>query len=122
MNPEYRRAMLESEIQKLINEGINLMKDPRVKNKIISVTHVKLSKDKAYADIYISTLGSEEEIDNILEILNKAKGFLRTYIAKNLRIFKVPEIRFWKDEGIQASVRIHKILEDIKNPEGEEKE
>ena len=109
----YRKEMLESEIQKLLSEALMESKDPRIKGELVSFTMVRLSNDKRYADVYVSVLGDEEERRTILNLLEKAKGFFRSYVAKNLRIYSVPEIRFKEDKGIEASVRIHKILEEL---------
>ncbi len=113
MNPIYRKSMLESEIQKLLSEAISNMKDPRIKREFITVSRVVLSKDKRYADVYISYLGLDNERKEMLEILERAKGYLRSYIAKNLRIYTTPEIRLHEDRGIESSVRIQKILSDL---------
>ena len=113
MNPMYRKSMLESEIQKLISEAISMMRDPRVKKEFVTVSRVELSKDKRYADIYISYLGSPEERKEIVEIFNKAKGFFRTHVAKNLRIYVAPEIRFYEDKGIESSVRVNQLLKEL---------
>jgi ribosome-binding factor A len=45
--------------------------------------------------------------------LNKAQGFFRKIIAENIRMFKVPEVRFHIDQGLQASVKVHKLLDSI---------
>lgn len=114
---QYRREMLESEMKKLITEGFSQLKDPRLKDKFIDINMVRLSKDKSYLDVYVSSL--DEDIDTIINILNNAKGMFRTLIAKNIKMFKVPEVRFHKDEGIEASIRINKLIEKIeKNEEG----
>ncbi len=125
MHPIYRKAMLESEILKLLSEALSQMKDPRIQEGLITLTRVELSKDKRYADVYVSCLGSDKE--KVIEILNHAKGYFRTYVAKNLKLFVAPEIRFWEDKGIESSVRVHKLLVDmgydpLKEEEKEEKQ
>lgn len=115
MAKEFRREMIESEILKLINMNINNLRDPRVQNKIISATRVELSRDKSYADIYVSVLGGE--MDEIIEVLTKAKGFFKSLIARNIRMYKVPEIRFHKDKGIEESIKIQKLLNEISKDE-----
>nr|2KZF_A Chain A, Ribosome-binding factor A [Thermotoga maritima] len=105
MNPAYRKAMLESEIQKLLMEALQQLRDPRLKKDFVTFSRVELSKDKRYADVYVSFLGTPEERKETVEILNRAKGFFRTFIAKNLRLYVAPEIRFYEDKGIEASVK-----------------
>ena len=113
MNPEYRRSMIESEIQKLVSEAVSMMRDPRVRKEFVTVSRVELSKDKRYADVYISYLGDPEERRSVVEVLNHARGFFRTYVAKNLRIYMAPEIRFHEDRGIESSVRVNQILKEL---------
>lgn len=106
MNPAYRKAMLESEIQKLLMEALQQLRDPRLKKDFVTFSRVELSKDKRYADVYVSFLGTPEERKETVEILNRAKGFFRTFISKNLRLYVAPEIRFYEDKGIEASVKV----------------
>jgi len=113
MHPLYRKAMIESEIQKLLVEALQEMKDPRLKKEFITFSRVELSKDRRYADVYVSFLGTPEERQKTVELLNKAKGFFRTYVAKNLRLYITPEIRFYEDKGIESSVRVHQLLNQL---------
>ncbi|WP_129408477.1 30S ribosome-binding factor RbfA [Marinitoga lauensis] len=120
MAKEFRREMIESEILKLINMNISNLRDPRIQNKIISATRVELSRDKSYADVYVSVLNGD--IDEIINVLTKAKGFFKNVISKNIRMYKIPEIRFHKDLGIEESIKIHKLLNEIsKNENSEDK-
>jgi len=109
----YRKAMIESEMTKLLSSIIFEMKDPRLSEKMISVTRVELSNDKRYADVYISVMGNDEEKKEAFEALEHALGFLRTQVSRNLHLRFAPELRLKEDKGIEASVRIHKILEEI---------
>ncbi|PLV56957.1 30S ribosome-binding factor RbfA [Thermotoga sp. SG1] len=129
MHPLYRKAMLESEIQKLLAEALRQLRDPRLKKEFVTFSRVELSKDKKYADVYVSFLGSPQERKEAVEILNRAKGFFRTYVAKNLKLYVAPEIRFYEDKGIEASVRVHQLLNQLgfdpfkhEEEEGENKE
>jgi ribosome-binding factor A len=118
----YRKEMLESEMLKLLSEALSEMKDPRVKKERISFTRVILSNDKRYADVFVSVLGDESNITEILNVLEKAKGFFKGYIGKNMRLYTVPELRFKKDRGIEQSIKIQQILETIKKGENDESE
>ncbi len=113
MNPVYRKSMLESEIQKLLSEAISNMKDPRIRKEFVTVSRVELSRDKRYADVYISYLGSDDERREALEILERAKGYLRSFVALFFNDTATTEIRLHEDRGIESSVRIQKILSDL---------
>ena len=57
------------------------MRDPRV--GMLSVNDVRVSKDLSFADIYVSSLDAvtPEQRDELLRVLNKAAGFVRSRIV-----------------------------------------
>ncbi len=114
MKPDYRKAMLESEIVKLVSEALREAKDPKIKDRIITVSRAELSADKRFVDVYISSIGDEKERKDLVEHLNKIKGYFRTYLANNLDLFVAPQIRFREDPGIEASVRVQELLNKLK--------
>ncbi len=114
MRPDYRKAMIESEITKLITEALREAKDPRLKDLLITISRSELSNDKRFVDIYVSVMGDREERARIVEYLNKIKGYFRTYLANNLDLYTAPQVRFKEDPGIEASVRIQELLDKIK--------
>lgn len=108
---EFRKKMIESEIMKLFNKSYYSLRDPEVKGHMVNTNHVKLAKDKSYVDVYVSAL--DGDMEKIVKKLNKAQGFFRKVIAENIRMFKVPEVRFHIDQGLQASVKVHELLDTI---------
>ena len=87
---------LQKEIVVLIQRELQ---DPRV--GFVTVSAVKVSKDLAYADIYVSVLGKNtvEEAHENLKALKNASGFLRTQLGKALQLRAVPQLRFNFDEA-----------------------
>ena len=108
--------MLESEIRKVLSEALMAMKDTYIEpmKSLITISRVEISRDKRYADVLVSVLGNEDKRKEVLEYLEEKKGYFRNYIAKNIRMYIAPEIRFKEDKGIEATVRIGKILDSIK--------
>ena len=95
-------------IRKNISEIIQFqLKDPNI--GFVSIPEVKVSKDFSYATVYVSFI-REEDIVPSLEALNRAKGFIRSELAKKLDIRRVPEIRFVLDEGYKREARIDELL------------
>ena len=114
MSSTYRREMLESEIKKILIEAMRSYRNPKIDTSFLSIVHVSLSKDKRYANIFISSFGKEEaEKKAIVETLNEHRGYFRKAIADRVRLFKAPEITFKEDTGIEASLRIAEILNKI---------
>jgi ribosome-binding factor A len=119
MKQEYKLKMLESELRKVLAEALMEMKDPYIDTvrSLITFSRVEVSKDKRYADIFVSVLGDENKRKEVVEYLESKKGYFRTYVAKNIRMYVAPELRFKEDKGIEATVRIAQLLDSIKEKE-----
>src|SRR5574339_1132045 len=87
------------------------IKDPRI--GFVTVTDVQVSGDLQQAKVYISVLGDEEQRENTLKGLAKAKGFIRSEIGQRIRLRKTPEILFEFDEALEYGNRIETILRDL---------
>lgn len=95
-------------IRKNIAEIIQFeIKDPKL--GFVSIPEVKVSKDFSYATVYVSFLKEEDEKPS-MEVLNKAKGYIRSELASKLDIRRVPEIRFVVDDGYKREARIEELL------------
>ncbi len=93
------------------------------------VSAVTVSRDLAYADVYITSLGLKDEFDQekIVDVLNKAQGFLRSRLAGRIQLRAVPALRFHYDESIERgkglSALIDKaIAEDAEHPANKSEE
>ena len=88
--------LIKVEISKVLSMEV---KDPRVQG--ITVLNVLLTPDMKKADIFISNSNSFNEIDpeEVKIGLEKAKGFIRRRLSRNLNLRRIPEI-FFKIEDI----------------------
>ena len=99
---------IRDEISKII---LHEVRDPRV-TKYLAVNDVLVSKDLAYADIYVSSFEHDNDLDReeIVEVLNSASGFFRTLLSKRLSIRATPKLRFYYDtlqsEGMNLEQKI----------------
>jgi len=86
------------------------VRDPRL--AVTTVTAVKLSRDLKYARVYVTFMGIEDQkdIDNHIKALDKAKGFLRTYLGKSMRMRIVPELTFEYDESIIRGAKLTDLI------------
>lgn len=91
------------------------IKDPRI--GFVTVTDVEVTGDLQQAKVYISVLGDEEQRENTLKGLAKAKGFIRTEIGNRIRLRKTPEIIFEWDESIDYGNRIDTLLHQLHRDE-----
>lgn len=96
------------------------IEDPRLAG--VSATHVKVDRELAYADIYVSAFEGVDRIEEILAGLEHAKGYLRSELAhkmSHLRTF--PRLRFHWDPVPERADRIEQIIAEL-DAEGTERE
>jgi len=108
----YRKNRINEDIQRELPMIIRDVKDPRVNDKFITVTHCEVSGDLKYAKVYFSVLNGDA--DEVKKGLISAKGFIKREIAGRLNMRNTPELTFITDDSIEKGDRINKILNDIK--------
>ncbi|MEH7353128.1 30S ribosome-binding factor RbfA [Neobacillus drentensis] len=99
---------MKKELSDIIGRKI---KDPRI--GFVTVTDVQVTGDLQQAKVFISVLGDDEQKENTLKGLAKAKGFIRTEIGHRIRLRKTPEIIFEWDESIDYGNRIETLLHQL---------
>ncbi|HEV7498578.1 MAG TPA: 30S ribosome-binding factor RbfA [Vicinamibacteria bacterium] len=111
-----RRAdRLGEEIREEVAQMITAeLKDPRI--GFVTVTRVALGPDLRLARIFVGVLGTEKQRQTSLTGLKQASGFLRRALGQRLRLRHTPELLFQYDEGLQASDRVAKLLDEIRTP------
>lgn len=108
-----RQTRVGEQMKKELGEIIGRkIKDPRI--GFVTVTDVQVTGDLQQATVFISVLGDEEQRENTLKGLAKAKGFIRSEIGQRIRLRKTPEITFEFDESIDYGNRIDSLLYQIK--------
>ncbi len=108
IRPNRVGEQMKKELGDIIGRKI---KDPRI--GFVTVTDVQVTGDLQQAKVYISVLGDDEQRENTLKGLAKAKGFIRSEIGKRIRLRKTPEIQFEFDESIDYGNRIETLLQDL---------
>jgi len=91
-------------------------KDPRIGDVII--TDVEVTRDLAYARVYVQVPGDEAARAQTLEGLRAAAPFVRTELGRRLHIRRVPELRFLLDTTLERALRIERLLREIRSEGG----
>lgn len=88
------------------------MRDPRV-GSFVSVNEVRVSKDLAFAEVYVSSLQADDQAsrEELIGILNGAAGFFRSTLAKRHKMRTTPKPRFHYDELIESAPRLEKLID-----------
>lgn len=100
---------IRGELADLIRRKV---RDPRIDGLQLTVTDVRVSRDLAYADIFVALshtveIGTDSEI---LTVLQQAAGFFRSELAKRHQMRTTPELRFHLDRTDQEAQRIEELL------------
>jgi len=103
---ERTSKLIQREISELLERQVN---DPRL-SRLISVTEVTLSPDLRHAKIFVSTLGSKIDKEDVLASFNSASGFLRRELALHLKLRYTPQLSFHYDDSIERGARLLKLL------------
>ncbi len=109
---EKLQEAIKQELSKILLQDI---KDPRI--KFVTVTGVELTDDISQAKVYVSLYGTEKDQKEAWQGLNKAVGYMRTEIAKRIRLRFVPALIFAKDTSMEYSAHIEELLRKIKQEE-----
>jgi ribosome-binding factor A len=108
-----RQEKLAEELRKEISNIIQKeVKDPRL--GFVTITKVEITQDLRYAKIFFSVLGEDKEYKKTRLALDSALGFIRSLIAKRVKLRFAPEIVFKEDRSSEYSIKIQKLLDEIK--------
>jgi ribosome-binding factor A len=101
--------------QELADMLIRELSDPRLKQ--IYLTDVKVDKELAYADIYVSAIEGPARSPEILAGLESATGFIRRTLAARVELRVFPRLRFHWDPTPENADRIERVLAELRNKE-----
>lgn len=103
-------------IQRKLAEIIQLeVKDPRLP-RFLTVSGVKVSRDMAYAKVYITVLGDNSLGQESAEVLNNAASYLRTVLARSIKLRIIPKLIFVYDESVEYGNRLSRLIDDVNPP------
>jgi ribosome-binding factor A len=89
--------------------------DPDLYGKSVTVTEVRISPDLRSATVFVVPLGRAVEGTDaapLIKALNRAAGYFRGLLAREVRMQFSPTIRFKLDESFDEASRIQTILHD----------
>ena len=118
-----RQERMAVEIKRVLSRIIQEdIKDPRIDFSTVSITRVEVPNDLSHARVNVSILGDEHKQEETMKTLQKAKGYLRTELAREIQIRHAPELELRLDKSIEHGIRISSLLEGLKeeNKTGDE--
>lgn len=110
---KYKRSkrvqeLLLEEISKLIQFEL---KDPRI--GFATLTGVDLTDNLKHARVFVSIIGDDKQKQETLKGLQSARGFIRSWLGKNLFLKYIPELDFQLDQTAERAQNISRLLNEI---------
>jgi ribosome-binding factor A len=103
-------------VAELLHEEISLLIQRRVRDPrlgFVTVTGVEMSPDLRVAHVYVSVLGSDDDVQASLESLSRAVGFFRRELGASLSLRYLPELNFRPDDTFERALRIDQLLDSL---------
>jgi len=97
-------------IQEVANEVMRQVKDPAVEGALITITSVNVSPDMSSARLYVTVMG--KPVAEVVEGLNRASGFFRREITRQVSLKRVPAIQFLYDDTLDHAMKVQKLLHE----------
>lgn len=111
---QQRVERVAEEIKRLLAEALRTeIKDPRMPALAV-VTEVKVNRDLSLATVYVSTMGDQDNKQEMMECLQQAKGFLRTFVARSINLRVAIDLRFRLDESLEEAMRMSRLIDDVR--------
>jgi ribosome-binding factor A len=102
------------------------IRDPDLKGVSITVGEVRASPDLGHMTAFVASLGGKGDTQKIADALNRAAGFLRGRLAKQVELRIAPKLHFVPDISYDEATHIDELLRrpevsrDLKrDPEGD---
>lgn len=101
------KEQIMRELAELVRTGL---KDPRA--GFITVNEVEVFfNDTATTEIYTVLNQDAREITE--EVLEHARGHLRSELAKRIKLFKTPELHFKYDESLERGLNLSALIDQV---------
>lgn len=118
----HRMGRTTEDIKRELTAVLRELKDPRVKNSMISIVRVEVSNDLSFCKVYISAMEGLDAAKEAVQGLKSASGFVRREIGSRLKLRHVPAMQFEATDSIEYSANISRMLSELDIKEDEEDE
>lgn len=111
--PSQRQLRVGEEVRHALAMALERgeVRDPALNGRPMTITEVRISPDLKNATGFVVPLGGGDA-DEAVEALNRAAGFLRTWVGKHVRLRHVPRLSFVFDHTFDAADRMESVLRD----------
>ena len=117
MASHFRTDRVGMEIKREVNEILQKkVRDPRVQG--VTITDVQMLGDLSMAKVYYSIMSDLASDNQKAQTgLEKATGTIKRELGRNLKLYKIPDLTFVKDESIEYGNKIDEMLRNLNQDE-----
>ena len=105
--PQRLGDLIQREVSDLIRDEV---RDPRI--GMITITSVDVSPDMSHAKVFFTVL-EKHKLPDTLTGLGRSAGFLRSQLAKRIKMYTTPQLRFVYDESVEQGDRISRLIDSV---------
>jgi ribosome-binding factor A len=103
--PQKVAELIQRELSDLLRSEL---RDPRV--GMLTITSVDVSPDLSHAKVYF-TLLDKKLLEDTLDGLKRAAGYLRSQLARRMKLYTTPELRFTYDESVERGDHLSRLID-----------
>lgn len=115
--PGHKLGRVTEDVKRELTAILRDLKDPRVKDCLLSVVRVEVTNDLSYCTVYVSTVEGLERSKGAVQGLKSGGGYIRRELGRRLKLRHVPEMIFKATDSIEYGASISKMLMDLDIPE-----
>jgi ribosome-binding factor A len=78
---------------------------------LITITDVEVSRDYSHANVFYTFLGTPEQGTEVANLMERAKGFLRSQLARGISLYKMPELHFEYDHSVEHGMTLSRLID-----------
>lgn len=113
-------SRLSEDVKREISVALRDIKDSRIANGLVSVSHCELTNDLSYCKVYVSSLEGGEKTKDAVECLTAASGFFKKRINQRIKMRKIPELIFLPDNSLDYYDHISEVLNKLPKRKSED--
>jgi len=112
MKPDDRRRRVADEVKRVVAQTLQCeVNDYDL--RMVTVLRCEVTRDLGEATIRYSVLGDEEIRRQCARNLSRVAGFVQRRVAEQIKIYRVPHLRFVFDSSIDESMKLEKLFDQI---------
>jgi len=92
---------------------LNKVRDPKLAE--VNISRVEVTDDLKIARIFFTLLSGKKGAKGAEKSLQRARGFMRSHLAKTLNLKHTPDLQFRYDDNADKVAHVESLFQEIEN-------